>query len=1274
MAEVPKSIKASLYIDGKPAEASLKNLKQVTQTLRRELDGLTVGTEAWNRKMEQLQLHAKNLQAIQNEVKGVGGAFGWLRTEIGKLGALAIGYLGFQFVTSQFQNIILANAKLSDSLADIRRTAGLTEKEVRSLNTSLSGLDTRTSTAGLRDIAVTAGKLGVAKGDILSFVEATDKLVVTLGDELGDADQITTQLGKILNVFDGHVTGDNITHLGNAMVVMANAGVASGGFISEFAQRVSGIAKTANLSLGATIGLAAGLEELGGKSESASTAVTRLLSDIASDLPKAARIAKTPLEEFQKLFAETPEKALIKYAVGLTQNKQAFSDVATSFKDAGEEGSRVVATLSAIGTKSEFMQGKIDLANKSLLETNAINEGFALKNEDFGASVDKLGKKFSSLTANQALTGFLQSLVMLTSSLIDGFNNHALAFARLVKLIVIGAAAWATYRLYVAAANSTQLAFIVSMVRGESVMALSRTAGLALAAVKYTLAGNFTKAAQAVRLFNLALEANPIGIVIAVLAAAVTAIILFKDATTEAAIAQKTLDKIRSDAAEKISEEKDKIQALVLIINSQTEAYSDRIAAIKVLRGLLPDHLKGYTDEEILAGKAETAIKAYVKALEKKAEAESAQEELKKLKTEARDIKQNGDSLSFLQTAGLLIKNSISPSNYGVDATILGAKNQQDALHKNQLQQDAITDKFKADIKEQLLADGKTGGLAPDNAAGKTLDSLNAKLADLKKQKGAAIIGSKIYLDLVKQISALEKEIAKYDGSADKKGQKAGESEAKKRIKEFEALGKEQKALKVSLLQEQLSKNQKEIAQEEQKYKDLIDKEKFFLTEKGVTKKQTAATLQNISELEAQRDLALKNIMIRQEADMIQKIKDLRIGLGNLYETEYQKELNRVNQFYDQLEKDSAGNEEALAKIKIARQQDLASAEINEKKRLQEELDRIESSGNVVSADQDKKKLARINKKYDDEIDALKKKFSKEIQETQSFKDAIDAINKNRQGEIDQADDDKNRQIKEKVVEGAQLVSDTTFQIAANNRRKESDANLKKIENERDAELKTKGKTAADKDAINKKYDKRVRDEKLRAWKADQAAAQTQNVINTALAFTKALPNWVNAGFVVAAGIANGLVIASAEPPQYATGGFSDADPAGYVPTATIFKNSASGRPFMAGEAGKEWIAPAWMLQNPRTANLIGMLETVRREKRGFASGGFNDTGSGAAGTAFDMSHIAMQNELLVRQNEHLQDLAQSFDQFQRKPWQFPMRQFMEENQKLLDLDKRVGS
>jgi TP901 family phage tail tape measure protein len=393
--------------------------KELTSELKRlqQLKNITTPqSKEFHELQNQINAVNKRLYEVKNGVFGFGASMHKVKAEIKQFGMLALSYLGFEFITSQFKQIITGAGKLSDQLADLQRVAGFTASEAQNLNNSLRGLDTRTSGESLRQIAIIAGKLGVAKDDILGFTKAVDMLVVSLGDELGDADQITTQLGKILNVFDGEVNGKNITSLGNAVVELANAGVASGSFITDFTQRVAGIAKASNLSLGATVGLAAGFEELGLRSESSSTALQKLLSTIATDTPKAAKIAGMPIAEFNKLFAEAPQQALIKYAQGLVKNKQSFSEIATSFKDAGEEGARVIATLQAIGQRGEFLSEKIALGTNAIKENSAITEAYRLKNENLGATLDKIGKRLSAMFTS---SGFVKGL----TSILTGFGE-----------------------------------------------------------------------------------------------------------------------------------------------------------------------------------------------------------------------------------------------------------------------------------------------------------------------------------------------------------------------------------------------------------------------------------------------------------------------------------------------------------------------------------------------------------------------------------------------------------------------------------------------------------------------------------------------------------------------------------------------------------------------------------------------------------------------------------------------------------------------------------
>lgn len=414
---------------------SLKELRNELKKLNAMKGSLTPFSDEFKQVEAQIRKVESRIYDVKNGVQGFSSTWSKMKDEVKQFGMLAVGYLGFEFLSSQIKNIISNSGKLSDQLADIRRVTGMTDEEVRNLNKSLTQLNTRTSTSSLREIAIIAGKLGVASQDIFEFTKAVDQLVVALGDELGDADTITTQLGKILNVFDGKVTAEGLTGLGNAFVELANAGVASGGWLADFAQRVSGIAKAANIGIGEILGLGAALEEMGGRTESSATAIQKLINNINSDVPKAARAAGIELKEFQKLLSEKPQEALLRYAEGLVKNKSAFSEIVLSFKDAGEEGARVVETLLKIGQNADMVRQKMDMGATSLKNNTAITEAFNLKNETLGATLDKLGKAFNRLFINSGITSGLQNLAtgmlnLLTpsQSVVETFEKKKEAF------------------------------------------------------------------------------------------------------------------------------------------------------------------------------------------------------------------------------------------------------------------------------------------------------------------------------------------------------------------------------------------------------------------------------------------------------------------------------------------------------------------------------------------------------------------------------------------------------------------------------------------------------------------------------------------------------------------------------------------------------------------------------------------------------------------------------------------------------------------------------
>lgn len=388
-------------------------------------------TEEWKKLDKEIKKVENRLYDVKNGVQGFSSFFSKIKDEVKQFGTVAAAYLGFQFLTNQFRNIINGAAKMSDQIADIRRVTGLTAFEVENLNSQLSRLDTRTSTSGLREIAIIAGKLGVAKNDILGFTVAVDKLVVALGDELGNADQITTELGKILNVFDGQVTGENITYLGNAIVDLANKGVASGGFIVDFTQRLAGLAGTANLTLDAAIGLAAALEETGQRTESSSTAIINLLGQLGNDVDTFAKAAGKDVKEFAKTIEERPVEALLQLAEGVVKNKKGLQELSPAFKNLGIDGVRVQTVLGVLGTKSDFFRQKISEAGGALKQTSAITDAFNLKNQTFGAELEKLGKTLNRIFINSGVVSFFKDVVSGLNSILTPAKSAIQKFEEL---------------------------------------------------------------------------------------------------------------------------------------------------------------------------------------------------------------------------------------------------------------------------------------------------------------------------------------------------------------------------------------------------------------------------------------------------------------------------------------------------------------------------------------------------------------------------------------------------------------------------------------------------------------------------------------------------------------------------------------------------------------------------------------------------------------------------------------------------------------------------
>ena len=304
-------------------------------------------------------------------------------------------------------------SELSDAIADVQKTTGLTKLEVRGLNKELLQLNTRSSQKELLDLAYVAGKLGI-KGvqDVLGFTRAADKIGVALGRELGNAEEAARVIGKLTDLFNlkqefGLETA--MTKIGSAINSLGQSSTANEQSIVDFTVRMGGIANQARISIADVMGLASALDQLGQSPEMAATALSQTLVKLYQNTEKFARVAGLEVESFTRLLQTDANEALLQFIEALAGDEGGLARAAQLFDQLGIDGRRAIGVLSALGTNMDTVRKSQSLSNEELRKGSSIMDEFNVKNETLGASLGKTAKALGTIFQSSFLSDALKT-------------------------------------------------------------------------------------------------------------------------------------------------------------------------------------------------------------------------------------------------------------------------------------------------------------------------------------------------------------------------------------------------------------------------------------------------------------------------------------------------------------------------------------------------------------------------------------------------------------------------------------------------------------------------------------------------------------------------------------------------------------------------------------------------------------------------------------------------------------------------------------------------
>ncbi len=399
---------------------SLTHLKEYYQLLQQEIKDTSDFESVTNKqRIADAQKTEALINHKESQVKQTSSFFSQIKNGLpsaiaGAVGGLTVGATQYVIdgITRGFSNAVKRAADLSDQTADMQKSLEASEPEVKSIVSELGKLDTRTTSKELKEIAVAAGQMGVAKEEVIQFTGAMDKLTVALGDEFkGGGEEITKTIVPLRNIFQDEKTkniGNDLLRFGNAINLLGAKGLATGPVITDIASRIGASASIYGVSAGQTLGLAAAYQELAISSERGSTATVKILQKIATAPQDFAKIAGMGTKEFTNLVNTNMTSAFLKVAEGFSKSKGKATEFAEKLSDANVSSAAISEVLAKVGSNTGLVTEKMGLAGTALKETSSIMGEFNIRNENFAAKLEKAEKVWNRWM--NGLSGFVQTI------------------------------------------------------------------------------------------------------------------------------------------------------------------------------------------------------------------------------------------------------------------------------------------------------------------------------------------------------------------------------------------------------------------------------------------------------------------------------------------------------------------------------------------------------------------------------------------------------------------------------------------------------------------------------------------------------------------------------------------------------------------------------------------------------------------------------------------------------------------------------------------------
>lgn len=396
-----ESAYSQLMSDAEKSAAQAEELKGNLKTLEAQYKACSKTTEKYKNELIKLQTAMNNVGAdtaeIEAEIRKLSSRFYQLGVDCEKAGKImqnvgqntkALGGFMTRYITTPVvaagTGIVKTAMDTEEAFAGVEKAIGGTAEEMAAIQDSIVDMSKRKpfDVTEIAEVVQTAGQLGVARDNIISFAEA----VLDLGAVSSDLDAATAaeQMAKYFNIAGLDTSEENVRAFTSTVFELGNTTATSEGAILEMSMRIAAAGHQVGMTDADILGLAATLSSVGLEAQAGGSAISKLLSRIdvavatgSAEIKDFAKIAGMSVDDFVTVWQDAPTTALGNFINGLAQmSDEGISSIAV-LEDMGLSELRLRDTILRTVNANDLFNETMAASNKEWKSANSLSNSAA---------------------------------------------------------------------------------------------------------------------------------------------------------------------------------------------------------------------------------------------------------------------------------------------------------------------------------------------------------------------------------------------------------------------------------------------------------------------------------------------------------------------------------------------------------------------------------------------------------------------------------------------------------------------------------------------------------------------------------------------------------------------------------------------------------------------------------------------------------------------------------------------------------------------------------